>query len=100
MVFHETADFTSILKFIERLHGFAPLTTRDEQANDLMKAFDFLQPARRPAIPTGRPVSAVLSRHGLSADRLTQIYGAVGGLSLLLLTLTLARGARWRRRHQ
>jgi len=100
LVFHETADFTSILKFIERLHGLAPLTTRDEQANDLMNAFDFLQPARQPATPTGRPVNAVLTRHGLSADRLTQIYGAVGGLSLLLLTLTLTRGARWWRRRR
>jgi phospholipase C len=100
LVFHETADFTSILKFIERLHGLAPLTTRDEQANDLMNAFDFQQSARQPVIPTGRRVNAVLSGHGLSADRLTQIYAGVGALSLLLLVLTLARGARWRRRQQ
>ena len=99
-VFHETADFTSILKFIERLHGLAPLTTRDEQANDLMNAFDFRQPARQPTTLKGRPVSAVLSRHGLSADRLTQIYGAVGVLSVMLLTLTLTRGARRRRRRR
>jgi phospholipase C len=100
LVFHETADFTSILKFIERLHGLAPLTTRDERANDLMDAFDFQQPARQAAIPTGRRVNAVLSRHGLSADRLTQIYGVVGGLSLLLLTLAVVRAARSRRRRR
>jgi phospholipase C len=100
MVFHETADFTSILKFIERLHGLAPLTTRDEQANDLMRAFDFLQPARQPVIPTGRRVNALVSPHGLSADLLTQIYAAVGALSVLLLALTLTRGARWRRRQR
>ncbi len=95
LIFHETADFTSILKFIERLHGLAPLTTRDEQANDLMNAFDFGQPARRPTIPQGRGITA-LPRHGLSADRLTQMYGAVGALSLLLITVTLVLSARRR----
>jgi phospholipase C len=98
LIFHETADFTSIVKFIERLHGLAPLSTRDEQANDLMNAFDFQQPARQAAIPTGRRVNAVVTPHGLSAERLTQTYGAVGLLSLLLITVTLALGARARRR--
>jgi phospholipase C len=98
LIFHETADFTSILKFIERLHGLAPLTTRDEQANDLMNAFDFQQPVRLAAIPAGRRVNAVVTSHGLSAERLTQIYGVVGTLSLLLITVTLALGVRSRRR--
>jgi phospholipase C len=100
LVFHETADFTSIVRFIERLYGLAPLTTRDEQANDLMNAFDFLQPARQPAIPTARRVNALVHRHGLSADRLTQIYAAVGAISLLLLAFTLTPGAQWRRRRR
>ncbi len=98
LIFHETADFTSILKFIERLHGLAPLTARDEQANDLMTAFDFLQPARQAAIPVGHPVSALVAPHGLSAARLTQAYSAVGVIGLLLITITLALRARRRRR--
>jgi phospholipase C len=97
-IFHETADFTSILKFIERLHGLAPLSTRDEQANDLMNAFDFQQPARRAAIPAGRHVNAVVTPRGLSAERLTQTYGVVVVLSLVLLAVTLVLGARSRRR--
>jgi phospholipase C len=97
-VFHETADFTSILKFIERLHGLAPLTTRDEQANDLMHAFDFQQPARSPGVPAGRSVSAVVSPHGVSAGRLTQMYVVVVALAVLLMTIALARRFRVRRR--
>jgi phospholipase C len=98
LIFHETADFTSILKFIERLHGLAPLSTRDEQANDLMNAFDFRQPPRQAAIPAGHPANAVVTPHGLSAARLTQAYGAVGVLSLLLITLAVALRIHSRRR--
>jgi phospholipase C len=98
LVFHETSDFTSILKFIERLHGLAPLTTRDEQANDLMHVFDFQQPARAPAVPAGHRPGTVLTRHGLSADTLTQIYAAVVGLALVLMSVTVARRVRSCRR--
>ncbi len=98
LIFHETADFTSILKLIERLHGLAPLTTRDEQANDLLHAFDFQQAARPPAVPGGHRVTDILSRHGMSADRLLQTYGAVIALSLLLMAVTLALRVRSRRR--
>jgi phospholipase C len=98
LIFHETADFTSILKFIERLHGLAPLSSRDEQANDLMHAFDFQQPARSPQVPASRPVNAVLPRQGLSPDRLTQTYAVVVALSLLLMAVTLALRVRSRRR--
>lgn len=43
-----TYEFSSVLKFIETLHGLDPLTARDTQADDMMGAFDFDQePAGR-----------------------------------------------------
>jgi phospholipase C len=42
-IFHQTSDFTSVLKFIEELHGLPSLTERDAKANDLLGAFDFQQ---------------------------------------------------------
>jgi phospholipase C len=39
-------DHTSILKFIEDLHGLTPLSTRDAAANNMAEAFDFSQPVR------------------------------------------------------
>ncbi len=42
-------DHTSNLKFIEDNWGLAPLAQRDAGANDFLSAFDFTQPARRPA---------------------------------------------------
>jgi phospholipase C len=42
-VFHETSDFTSVLRFIEKLHGTPSLGRRDATANDLIGAFDFTQ---------------------------------------------------------
>jgi phospholipase C len=44
-----TLDSTAILKFIEDLHGLAPLSSRDAGANSLLAAFDFAQPPRAPA---------------------------------------------------
>ena len=42
-VFHETSDFTSVLRFMEGLYGLPALTSRDGHANDLLDAFDFHQ---------------------------------------------------------
>ena len=39
-------EFSSVLKFIEDLHGLKPLTDRDAQASPLAGAFDFSQPPR------------------------------------------------------
>lgn len=41
---HTQYDTTSILKFIERRWGLAPLGTRDAAVNDLTGAFDFGEP--------------------------------------------------------
>jgi phospholipase C len=38
---HTTYEFSSVVKFIETLYGLAPLTERDEGANDMMNAFNF-----------------------------------------------------------
>jgi phospholipase C len=38
---HTTYEFSSVLKFIETLHGLDPLTKRDRRADDMMGAFDF-----------------------------------------------------------
>jgi phospholipase C len=38
---HTTADFASILRFIEGLHSLTPLTQRDALASPMTSAFDF-----------------------------------------------------------
>jgi phospholipase C len=40
---HDTSEFSSVLKLVERLHGLRSLGPRDEQTNDLLEAFDFTQ---------------------------------------------------------
>jgi phospholipase C len=52
-VSHETYDFTSVLKFIERRWDLKHLTARDDRANDMADAFDFHQ---SPAPPLVIPV--------------------------------------------
>jgi phospholipase C len=49
---HTVYDFTSVLRLIENLHGLAPLTKRDKQADPLSNAFDFTQqPKKRLILP-------------------------------------------------
>lgn len=96
-ILHDTADFTSILKFIERLHGLAPLTTRDQNATDLMDAFDFSQPPRAASQPTVDSTFAPLPRHGPSVVTLIEMYGAIGAFALLVLALAAMTGRRRRR---
>jgi phospholipase C len=95
-ILHDTADFTSILKFIERLHGLAPLTTRDEAATDLMSAFDFQQAPRAPSQPPIGGFPSLITR-GPSVVALVEMYGVIGGLALLLLALAAMTGRRRRR---
>jgi phospholipase C len=93
-ILHETADYASILKLIERLHGLSPLSTRDEKAYDLLGAFDFQQRPRPPDPPQVPGFTAVQAR-GPSTDRLIAMYGAAGGLSLALIVLALVGRRRW-----
>jgi phospholipase C len=43
---HTEYEFSSVLKFVEDLHGLTPLTDRDKNANPLSGALDFTQPPR------------------------------------------------------
>jgi phospholipase C len=52
---HTTYEFSSLLKFVERLHGLPSLTRRDRQANDMFGAFDFTQEPLDPVILKPRP---------------------------------------------
>jgi len=49
-VSHQTADFTSMLKFIEERFGLGHLTARDHYACDLGDAFDFAQAPNPPFV--------------------------------------------------
>src|SRR5262249_35767354 len=40
-IFHQTSDFSSVLHFIEELHGLPTLGRRDAHANGLLRTFDF-----------------------------------------------------------
>ncbi len=50
---HTQSEFTSILKFIETVHGLPTLTQRDAMASDMLEAFDFSQPPNPPLILPG-----------------------------------------------
>ena len=43
---HTVYEFSSVLKFIEDLHGLKPMTDRDRRADPLSGAFDFTQEPR------------------------------------------------------
>ncbi len=58
-VFHETSDFSSVLRFMEVLYGLPSLTDRDRRANDLLDAFDFGQRPQRPLVLRERDCSHV-----------------------------------------
>jgi phospholipase C len=52
---HVRWDFSSVLRLIERLHGLAPLTTRDGTADDMAEAFDFNQQPLKPLVLRSQP---------------------------------------------
>ena len=57
-VFSEVADFSSMLRFAERIHRLPWLTARDRDADDLLGAFDFSQPPRAPLVLAERDCDA------------------------------------------
>ena len=91
---HSTGDFASILKFIERLHGLAPLTTRDEKASDLMSAFDFKQAPQGPVVPSFS-TDAVVAVSGFKASVVLTAYALVAIAALVLIGVT-SRRMVWR----
>jgi phospholipase C len=50
---HTVYEFSSLLKFVEKRWGLAPLTVRDYLANDLLDSFDFSQVPLAP-LPLGQ----------------------------------------------
>jgi phospholipase C len=57
-----TLDSTSILKFIERNWGLAPLASRDRKARTFTGAFDFAVAPRNPEFPSSDPRAAKAKR--------------------------------------
>jgi phospholipase C len=55
---HTTYEFSSLLAFLERLHGLEPLTHRDRRANDLFDVFDFDQEPLEPLVLEPRDETA------------------------------------------
>jgi len=49
-IFHATSDFSSVLRFIGKLHRLPPLTERDRRANDLSGTLDFSQEPLDPLV--------------------------------------------------
>jgi phospholipase C len=56
-VFNGTSDFTSVLRFMEKLYGTPSLGRRDQTANDLIDTFDFTQRPNPPLILEQRDCS-------------------------------------------
>jgi phospholipase C len=91
---HTTADFSSILKFIETVYGLAPLTSRDAHASSLTEAFDFSRQAS--AAPIVDAQSGTVSR-GLPVLAVVLVYSASVVLALFLAGLAAfaRRGGRF-----
>jgi phospholipase C len=49
-IYNEVSEFSSVLRFIERLHRLPALTARDREANDLLGTFDFSQQPSEPLV--------------------------------------------------
>jgi phospholipase C len=56
-IFHETSDFSSVLRFIEEVNHLPSLGRRDADANDLLDAFDFQQDPIPPLVLNERDCS-------------------------------------------
>ncbi len=56
-IFHETSDFSSVLRFIEEVNRLPSLGRRDADANDLLDAFDFHQDPIPPLVLNERDCS-------------------------------------------
>jgi phospholipase C len=77
-------DFTSGLKFIEENWGVEPLAARDRAARNILSAFDFGSPPRRPQLlPDSRVVAPQARSH-------QQIIYVTYGLGLLAAALAVA----------
>ena len=87
-VYHDVAQFGSVLRFIEARFGLAALGNRDQVGtNDLMDAFDFTQQPLAPLVLDERPCASVSfgfsSRAPLQAS-LQSIISTPGGTELVV----------------
>jgi phospholipase C len=84
-IFSQTADFGSILQFIQAVHGLPPLTSREASSGSLLGALD-LQGAPRAAspVPMGTLPASVAS-HG----SVVQVFIAYTIPGLLILALVI-----------
>jgi len=101
LVLHQTADFTSILQFIESVYGLRPLTSRDQNAPSLAAAFNF--GSQRPTRPVAMGVLPAPALTQGSVPVILLVYGLpVVGIATILalfaLKLTAERRRRWRAR--
>jgi phospholipase C len=81
-VYHQQTTNVSILSFMQRLWGLAPLTTLNAQQNDLMSAFNFHQaPLPVPSVPVA-PADTI-AFHG-TGGILTNIGAPKPGSSLTI----------------
>jgi phospholipase C len=65
-VSHTVADYTAILRFIEKRFGVAPLTKRDAAQMDMTEFFDFLNvPWATPPPPPAQAMGGVCDPHNL-----------------------------------
>jgi phospholipase C len=53
-VFHETTDFSSVLRLISAVFDVPAVAERDRMANDMLDAFDFTGPPRPRMLLTER----------------------------------------------
>jgi phospholipase C len=69
-IIHTQYEFASVLKFAEETFGLPTLTQRDEEANDLMDAFDFHQSPLAPLIlnPRACPKAKALTAKDMEDD--------------------------------
>jgi hypothetical protein len=88
-VYHNVAQFGSVVRFIERRFGLASLGNRDAPGtNDLMDAFDFAQSPLSPVVRNerscGSHVTFGFTRAAPLAADLTDLDRTAGGTNLLV----------------
>lgn len=81
---HKTYSFESYLRLIEERFGVSALNARDNNANDMLDAFDFTQSARAPVTlsPTGSPYPPMLQTIQAMPGTLATVNAAYGTYSL------------------
>ncbi|HEY6377624.1 MAG TPA: alkaline phosphatase family protein [Candidatus Dormibacteraeota bacterium] len=86
---HQVADTTSILALIETLHGLKPLSTRDQNASNLLTAFDFSAPPGKPVV-VGQNAATPITVSSQTRNRLLAIYGSIVAVMVIAVVLLVA----------